>query len=450
MNTAAGAGNAAERAFRAINRQEGQYALLLDEQFDIIWHSDTLTGVLGYENVCGRNGTEFIHADDLELALTTMVQVNQAGDLYSQNDARYAPAGADLRVIDVHGVWHTMEVTLYNYLDDPEIRAVLCTSRMVRDRSDVGRSIEMLATGADMESVLGVVARLADRSVGETTRVALAWREGNSIHTALADDETVLSVELARTAGLVWSEGLRAPLLIDDLDDPRLGGVGAAAAKEGFRACQLVPIEAPSGDDIIGAMILWGVSTIDFDTSMQSPLHVAVRLAALAIADSRSKRALRWAASHDPLTGLANRAEFGRRLDAMSSTDIVLLYIDLDDFKPINDAYGHPVGDMVLVEVGRRISAVLGPDDFVGRLGGDEFAVVCATPELARGRQVADRIVAEVRRPIIANGTALRVGASVGVAMGAQPLIPALLVQRADEALYAAKHSGKNIVRIAS
>jgi diguanylate cyclase (GGDEF)-like protein len=211
-----------------------------------------------------------------------------------------------------------------------------------------------------------------------------------------------------------------------------------------------VPIESPSRGEIIGAMILWGVTSVDFDTAIHAPIHVAVRLAALAIADSRTKRELRWAASHDPLTGLVNRAEFGRLLDAVAGADIVLLYIDLDDFKPINDVYGHPVGDTVLVEVGRRMSAVLGDRDFVGRLGGDEFAVVCGTGDLDYGRAVADRIVAEISRPIVANGVTVRVGASVGLAVGAQPLIPAVLVQKADEALYAAKNSGKNTVRVAN
>ncbi len=92
-------------------------------------------------------------------------------------------------------------------------------------------------------------------------------------------------------------------------------------------------------------MVTWGRSTIDFQAPPQSPLHVALRLAALAIADHRIKRSLRWAASHDPLTGLANRAEFARRLDILAAGELVLLYIDLDDFKPINDAHGHPVGE---------------------------------------------------------------------------------------------------------
>jgi diguanylate cyclase (GGDEF)-like protein len=128
----------------------------------------------------------------------------------------------------------------------------------------------------------------------------------------------------------------------------------------------------------------------------------------------------------------------------------VLLYIDLDDFKPINDQHGHPVGDQVLIEVGRRISSVIGPHDVVGRLGGDEFAVIVAgTNDPSEGRDVADRIVQAIRMPLLVDGLRLTVQGSVGVAVGAQPLIPAVLVRQADEALYQAKQIGKNRVCLA-
>jgi len=150
------------------------------------------------------------------------------------------------------------------------------------------------------------------------------------------------------------------------------------------------------------------------------------------------------------LTGLANRSEFARRLDEVAGADLVLLYIDLDDFKPINDAYGHPVGDLVLQEIARRIADVIGPNDTVGRLGGDEFAVVCSgISDPASGREVGDRIISAIRAPLFVNGLQLTVGASVGVAVGAHPLIPAVLVRSADEALYNAKNSGKNTVCLA-
>ncbi len=443
--------DAALRALNSMSRKEGEYTLLLDEQFDIIWHSESLTRILGWDDVTGRNGTEFVHPDDLELVLQTMMQVMQGGD-HQGLDPSFAPESADIRVIDVHGKYQVFEATTFNHLDDGEVKGVLCTCRRVRDRSDLARAIEMLGSGAEVDEVVPVVARLTDRSMGGgEVRSAIAWKHGERIVVVSADGEAPLDSRLADVARVVWSHGISRPTVITDLDDPMLNGAGAIALEAGFRGAFIMPIEAPTGPEIIGAMVAWGSSTVDFQAPEQSPVHVALRLAALAIADHRTKRSLRWAAAHDPLTGLANRAEFARRLDELSSGDLVLLYIDLDDFKPINDQHGHPVGDMVLKEVGRRIASVIGPHDIVGRLGGDEFAVVCAgTSDPAHGRAVGDRIVRAVRVPLIANGLHLRVGASVGVAVGAHPLIPAVLARRADEALYQAKSSGKNTVCLAS
>ena len=442
----------AERAFKSMNNKVGQFTLLLDENFDILWHSDLMTAMLGWADTTGRNGTEFVHPDDLELVLETMVQVNQHDDVYNLLDPNYSPEAADIRIVDSDGVWHAFETTSYNHLDDPDVRGVLCTCKLVRDRSDIASAIELLGTGADVETVLPVVARLADRSLGSNTRTAFGWRQADRIAVATALDEPAIEQCLADAVGLVWSLGLTEPLIVTDLTDERLGGAGSVAAAAGYRACYLVPVIAPTGPDVIGAMVGWGHTSVDFQSSRQAPAHVALRLAALAIADSRTKRDLRWAASHDPLTGLVNRAEFARRLDAASSAgDIVLLYIDLDDFKPINDMHGHSVGDSVLVEVGRRITSAIGSADVVGRLGGDEFAVVLAgTNDPFYGRTVADRICVSIRQPMVASGLGVRVGASVGVAVGAQPLIPAVLMQRADEALYTAKNSGKNTVCLAS
>jgi diguanylate cyclase (GGDEF)-like protein len=444
--------NAADRAFKSMSTREGQFTLLLDESFDIIWHSESLTSMLGWADLRGRNGTEFVHQDDLGLVLETMHKANADDGALSTLDPAQRPESADIRVLDHAGAWHAFETTTYDHLDNPEIKGVLCTCELIRDRSDIANSIELLGTGAEAVAVLPVIARLADRSLGEDTRVAIAWRQGEHTHVVTAADDLPIDARLAGASSLVWSLGLTEPLTITDLTDDRLAGLGSVAKLAGFHAAYLVPIEAPAGREVIGAMVAWGRSTLEFQTARQSPMHVALRLAALAIADSRTKRELRWAASHDPLTGLMNRAEFARRLEAVADRELVLLlYIDLDDFKPINDAYGHPVGDAVLIEVGRRIASVIGPNDAVGRLGGDEFAVVCiGTDDPLRGRKVADRIVEAISVPLIHNGHTLRVGASVGVAAGVQPLIPAMLVQLADQALYAAKHSGKNTVCLAS
>ena len=433
-----------------MSRKEGEFSLLLDEQFDILWHSESLSRILGWGDVRGRNGAEFVHPDDLGLALETMVQAVQ-GEVHQGLDPGFAPESADIRLADVNGAWHSFETTTWNHLDDGDVRGVLCTCRRVHDRSDLTLAIEMLGSGAEVDEVVPIIARLADRSMGGAeVRTAIAWKQDERIVIRSAADEAPLEPRLADVARLVWTNHLTTSVVVTSLDDPMLNGAGEAAVAAGYRGAFIVPIEAPTGPEIIGAMVAWSASTIDFQAPTQSPVHVALRLAALAIADHRTKRSLRWAAAHDPLTGLANRAEFARRLDELSNDDLVLLYIDLDDFKPINDLHGHPVGDLVLAEVGRRIAGVIGPRDTVGRLGGDEFAVVCAgMSDPARGRAVGDRIVEAIRMPLVANGLRLTVGASVGVAVGAQPLIPALLARRADEALYQAKHSGKNTVCLA-
>ena len=449
-----------ERAFTSMSKKRGQFSLLLDENFDIVWQSDSVTAMLGWPDLSGRNATEFVHPEDIELVVRTMMQINERDEFYDVLDSGDSPESSDIRIIDRQGRWRSFETTIDNYLDDPDLRAVLCTCRLVRDRSDVARSIELLGNGADVDVVLPVLARLADQSMGGASRCALARREGRGIFVVTAAGEPMIDQRLANAAGLVWTLGLVEATVITDLDDTRLGGIGTVAALAGYRTAYLVPIEAPTGPAIIGAMVAWGTyernrradrtSAIDFTIAHQSPLHLALRLAALSIADSRTKRELRWAAFHDPLTGLVNRARFAQRLDEMSSSELVLLYIDLDDFKPINDTYGHQVGDAVLIEVGRRITSVLGPNDLVGRLGGDEFAAICAgTDDPAHGRDVADRIIEAIGAPICTSGLQLRVGASVGVAVGAQPLIPDVLVRQADQALFAAKNSGKNTVCVA-
>ena len=133
----------------------------------------------------------------------------------------------------------------------------------------------------------------------------------------------------------------------------------------------------------------------------------------------------------------------------MHTDDVALLYLDLDDFKPINDVHGHSVGDAVLVEVAARIRETVGVAGRAGRLGGDEFAIACPGLNDAEGWALADRVIEAIRRPIRIGDITVAVGASIGVAMGVQPLIPSILIQRADEALLQAKDAGKNRVKIA-
>jgi len=152
-------------------------------------------------------------------------------------------------------------------------------------------------------------------------------------------------------------------------------------------------------------------------------------------------------AFHDALTGLSNRAALDERLrvsiaDSRRHHDMLgLAYIDLDNFKPVNDAYGHEIGDQVLVTIGERLSESIREQDLVSRIGGDEFVVVLprlkSTGELAR---VAERLLAEIRRPVEACGYECAIDASIGFALFDTVVDDArTLVVKADVAMYAAK-----------
>jgi diguanylate cyclase (GGDEF)-like protein len=159
------------------------------------------------------------------------------------------------------------------------------------------------------------------------------------------------------------------------------------------------------------------------------------------------QKQLEHQAFHDPLTGLANRLLFMNRVDYVlkrRTGNAAVIYVDLDNFKPINDTHGHEAGDAVLKAAGERLLASLRPSDTAARLGGDEFAVLLVDiPEEHIG-VVADRIVGKLTQPLEIDGRELEVGASLGVASAASGTLDAdSLVRNADVAMYVAKHGGK-------
>ena len=151
-------------------------------------------------------------------------------------------------------------------------------------------------------------------------------------------------------------------------------------------------------------------------------------------------------AVHDALTTLPNRVLLRERLERQlqrPGASLVLMIVDLDDFKAVNDTLGHAYGDRLLQEVARRLRDALGPRDTLARLGGDEFAVLLIGPgDVAAGRQVAEQLVAALDAPFELDDILLHVRASVGLACHpAHGDDPEELLRRADIALYCAKSS---------
>ena len=158
---------------------------------------------------------------------------------------------------------------------------------------------------------------------------------------------------------------------------------------------------------------------------------------------------LSYQAFHDPLTGLANRRRFIEVVgDAIATgRGTAVMFIDLDDFKHVNDEMGHDAGDALLTGVGHRILSAIRPDDVGCRIGGDEFAVLLPeTPAVDQAETVAQRLLEALAAPIEIEGRELVVPASIGVAAAAagERLAVDELLRRADVAMYHAKAQGKN------
>ena len=156
---------------------------------------------------------------------------------------------------------------------------------------------------------------------------------------------------------------------------------------------------------------------------------------------------------HDALTGLPNRILFGDRLrhaldrGHREGTPTCVLVVDLDGFKAINDRYGHPMGDAVLVAFAERLTSVLRASDTAARLGGDEFSIVCENTEPAEAEVLAQRLRTTLVEPLDIDGVQIGLGMSIGigtVAPGADPDDACeQVVRAADDAMYADKHRAR-------
>ncbi|HVF74882.1 MAG TPA: EAL domain-containing protein [Acidimicrobiales bacterium] len=157
------------------------------------------------------------------------------------------------------------------------------------------------------------------------------------------------------------------------------------------------------------------------------------------------KEELRHQAFHDELTGLGNRSLFVTELEAAVADGVAVLFVDLDDFKTVNDTLGHAAGDELLVHAAERLRHCLRPGDVAARLGGDEFAVLiggsCPDDDAVR---VAQRLLDSLGEPFTVQGELVHVGASVGVATTTVATNADDLLRHADVAMYTAKVRGKN------
>jgi diguanylate cyclase (GGDEF)-like protein len=167
---------------------------------------------------------------------------------------------------------------------------------------------------------------------------------------------------------------------------------------------------------------------------------------------NKQRMELERLATHDQLTGLPlpnlamDRLDVAMHSAQRSGRKVAVMFIDLDDFKGINDTFGHEAGDHVLVALSTRILRALRAEDTAARIGGDEFiAILASVDSMDEAGLVAQRIMEEVSQPIVWSGNSMKLGASIGISLYPDHAQDALSLKRAaDAAMYSVKHTGKN------
>lgn len=224
----------------------------------------------------------------------------------------------------------------------------------------------------------------------------------------------------------------------------------------GFRACWSMPMRSHHGE-VLGTFALYSPSAGLPDRRQVELMTFAANLAGMALMRKRTEDKIRHMAMHDPLTGLANRQFFDDRIGsvleqaAANGTMVACAFLDIDNFKMINDSLGHKAGDVLLRTIASRAQARLHANDLVVRLGGDEFIIVLTDlhgePGAAAVRLEAIRVA--MSAPVTLEGRTLQVTCSMGVACYPQHGHTAdELLANADVAMYRAKERGRNNLQL--
>ena len=255
-------------------------------------------------------------------------------------------------------------------------------------------------------------------------------------------EESTLSGEAARTRQPIIRQGVEA---ISQGEIPLLANLPAP------ETVICLPMIGRRG--IYGTLTLAHPRIISVKPEMLDWLQGLCNYMATYAQRSQQEELLRYTAFHDPLTGLPNRTLFedrvGRALARTrrdSDVTFAVLFLDLDDFKKVNDELGHGSGDRLLAELAQRLEMGLRPGDSISRIGGDEFTFLLdGIQQVTDVSRIAERILSQIAQPLSVDGQEVSISASIGIAI-ASPTYesPQELLRDADAAMYRAKGRGKN------
>ncbi len=419
----------------------------------LLGHTDELLG-WPLSHWDGQSIFDFTHPAELDEARRAFDQLLRMPGV---------PLTREFRTRDRSGRWVWLQLTGTNRLDDPSVGAVVLVGRNITRKKEHERLLrdqyeifELIACAASLDLVLTRLSLLVEEHVhrcaagffvleegrlraGGASRLAPAYTRAVSgtrsawfgaLGTALVTGRTAIDADLAGTP-------------LDDEQRAALDGVASVVA---------IPVDDElSEHEPCGALVIhlhdgWALTNEEEIVAL-----AATRLASIALQRHQTQQQLWFLAHHDHLTGLPNRAHVQGRLDdaigyaRAHNTSLAVMFLDVDNFKIVNDSLGHSAGDHVLVGFAERLSDMLRPGDTVGRFGGDEFVVLLENiTSVDDAVLVAERLLEDFRHPLRIGAETVFLSVSIGIAISVGGHDSSdVLLRNADSAMYQAKSRGR-------
>ena len=404
-----------EDFFLALSQRASDLVVVLDALGQVLYASPALGSALGHDpiDVMAEDLRDFVHPEDRTATTALIDHVVDGGE-----------SSATLRIRNAAGAWRWFEATMGNLLDTA-VGGVVCNLRDVTERITAERALR----------------------ASEARYRAIADSADEGLWVASADGRTLyVNTRLCDILGLDADEVYEREVgdLVAGAPGATLDqhGTPAGGGPERYETTYAHPDGRTRMLRIAAAPLEAG------DGEGDQPAYLAM---VSDITESRRlERELRQAVLHDNLTGLPNRALLLDRLEhalTRETRSTAVLFVDLDQFKIINDARGHTVGDELLVAVADRLRASARPFDTVARFGGDEFLVICENVDEEHAHRIATELLLALDVPFLVADSTLHVDATVGIALSPSPSAEHLL-RNAETAMYAAKRAGRRGIRI--
>ncbi len=403
-----------EAFFLALSQRASDLALVGDPDARILFASPAVEHVLGWDpaDVLLVEPWRFVHDEDRTSAMQAFSSVLDRGGTRTLL----------IRVLEAGGTWRWMDVTMTNLLDTA-VGGVVANLRDVTERVEAERALRR--------------SELRYRAIADTAQEGI-W--------AATPDGTTLYANgrMAQILGVPLS-ALYERQLGDVLGGVLADEMRARLAQRRLRGAERYEVHYPHPDGETRVLAVSAAPLPGADGAIEGSLGMVSDITGA----RRTEQELRHAALHDALTGLPNRALLLDRLEhaLARQASTAVLFVDLDQFKMVNDSRGHGAGDELLVAVARRLSGATRPADTVGRFGGDEFVVVCEDVDEQTAIEIAEGLLRSLHADLEVGGAAVHVRASLGVAVSSSASAEDLL-RYADAAMYSAKAAGRGRVRL--